>query len=490
MSDTLENRTLKHYLTFVTDGLEPIEIDEPFGFDAIRFSIKQKDDGYGRDITFSGDDKAEYTFGVKENPLGHQFDKLLEARRTKGYEYICTYTLKDVESNIDYVVGNVDFETADTNLFDYFKAIIVQDTKQAIIKRKEDSSISQFSDVGLDGNDIEPVETSNILIKPVPSIQSSKWVSILSEPRQFIIIEDGLFMNFCQNIIKSEIDDTLTYFSNLESGIFSFPYLKAQEDLTNVQISIYDFFCEITDVQDGSGSLDLIVVVSDDNNVVYQQVILDSIFINEAFNSSYDLTIPLISSGQVLNIGIGKGGDGVIGNIGSMNIDITAKKTAMPSVTKGVRLIDSIKYTSKSICTDLTVNAPRFDVGGEHYNNFIFSGNMLRGRDKFVLSWKSIHNYLQGSPNCDYEINGNENFIGNDEDFYPNNDIGAFLISPNDDSTVIYNERFTNNTFNFKYKYFDQDKDSENTLDVVHSEAEFNIANDQVKTQRILILNL
>ena len=42
MSDTLENRTLKHYLTFVTDGLEPIEIDEPFGFDAIRFSIKQK----------------------------------------------------------------------------------------------------------------------------------------------------------------------------------------------------------------------------------------------------------------------------------------------------------------------------------------------------------------------------------------------------------------------------------------------------------------
>ena len=509
MSEPLDNRKLKHYLTFVTDGLDPIEIDEPVGFDAANFSIKQRDDGYARDITFSGDGEAEYEFYEKCNPLGHQIERLIDGRKRKGFEYICTYSLYDTELDVNYVVGNVDFETSQTNFYDYFKAIIVQDTKNAIIQRKESTKIDLFSDEGIDRNEIEPVFTHNLLLKPVPEIQNSEWKISATKTFFHPFLAGGggtVYYNDQNVLLKSGIKNSLSYltfYTSFEQNIDNVSYIEAQEDLSNVKINVKykGIFKKLNGTFNNLSILSLRYVVFSDINDPLGSILFSSRlspFLGFRITNSeptisidyeHEATIPILPSGFRLAIYFTQntaflGGGNTSFELTEFNTKIQAKSTAIASVSKAVRLIDAINYSAKSICTDLSVVAPRFEIGGEWYDNFILSGNMLRGVNKFVIEWKQIHNYIQGSPNCDYEVNGEIVYIGNDEDFYTNTEIGAFLIVPNDDNNAIFNDRFTNNGFNFKYKDYNQDEDDSNTLDSVHTEIELSLANDQVNNSK------
>ena len=75
---------MKFTLDFKSDNYGLKTIDEPFGVDGIRFSLKQKTDkgGMARDISFSGGD-LEFEFTKFRD---HQLKQILYYHRKFGFE--------------------------------------------------------------------------------------------------------------------------------------------------------------------------------------------------------------------------------------------------------------------------------------------------------------------------------------------------------------------------------------------------------------------
>jgi hypothetical protein len=80
-------------------------------------------------------------------------------------------------------------------------------------------------------------------------------------------------------------------------------------------------------------------------------------------------------------------------------------------------------------------------------------------------------------------------FIGQEDDYYPNIEIGAFLNKQDSNFNIGYNERFAVNEVNIKYDDFNQDKDDENTRDAVHTEMETVNANRNVQNEKEIDIN-
>lgn len=168
---------LEHYLNFISDNTGMVRIDEPIGFDASNFVIEQDKNRYGRDISFAGEE-SDFTF-VNINALyGHYFDKLIEYDKIYGFESEVEYLLKDSETDVYYLVGQVDFVNKQTDQIKEFSCKFIQSTSQALLKRRNDVTVDLFSDTDLDGEPIEPVNTSGILIKAKPLVQLSELRSI------------------------------------------------------------------------------------------------------------------------------------------------------------------------------------------------------------------------------------------------------------------------------------------------------------------------
>mgnify|MGYP003637096091 CR=1 FL=1 len=494
MSDILN---YKFYLNFKNiDSFGRIEITEPIGFDGASFLVEQEDKRYGRDAYKINEEislnfyKGSFDVStMRQLPNGTVIYNL-----TQGYDYLIDcFNRYGFESDVDFEIelnsvlfipSNLDFQTSETDGYSYMTCKAVQVQDKQLIKRRSDLIVDVFSDKDIDGNPITPLVAQNILLRAKPSIQISKWKSILVEPRQFIITISGGIINFASNIIEYGIDDSLSYLSSLENSIFDFKYIRAAESLTDVKIKISNFFCEITDVQNGSGTLSLRVVVGNASDVVTETYILDTIGNGQSFDEDYELTIPLIDRDSVLCIGIFKFGDGVIGNAGSMEIDIQATSTALDTVIKGVRWIDLIKQNVKSI-NGFDVVAPQLQSGGEHYNNFGFTGNLIKRRDDvpFPVKFDDLVKTLM-EHNGDYQVIDGSVYINNYESFYANNEIGAFLSSPDESFKKTFNPRFAINQYEVGFEEFEQDKDESNTTDSVHTETQWSLDNVQVENKK------
>lgn len=530
MAEPLNNRTLEHYLNFVSDGFGMKQIDEPIGFDAANFVIEQDKGRYGRDISFAGED-VDFMFTNTKNKYGFYFDRLLEYDKIYGFESEIEYLLRDTEFDIYYVVGQLDFQEKTTDQATKFSCKMIQSTTQAILERRVDTKVDLFSDEDLDGNYIEPVQTKNILIKAKPIVQKSEW-----QNTSFWAYTGGsgsgvtkvLYQNPISQSIIYNIENTLNgsitrYATTTTAGEFPESQLKdmvfidAINDLNNISINIKDLKVSyfVTTGENfnanntGSGGVvrpqyRTYIGTDDDINSEggeFTTLPFTSQFIgNESINrfgsftgtaDRYDLTFDDITidlsgipRGFSLYASFYMDRYSTITEWLSGTITITATSTAIDTVTRGVRLVDAMKQVSKSINSNFVLNAPRFDVGGEWYDNFVFDGNMIRGRESdFVMTWKDIANSLQEF-NSDYEIDSNNVFVGKYDDFYTNTEIGNFLHAPDETFNLGYNERYTINAFNYKYKNYNQDKDDNNTIDGVHTEYESLLPNKQVENTK------
>lgn len=537
MADPLDSRTLKHFLDFVSDGFGVVQIDEPVGFDAAIFTIKQDSKRYGRDVSFSGGE-FKFTFTNTKNKFGYRFDKIIEFDNIYGYESEIKYLLQDSETEEFYVVGQLDFEKKTTDQITFFSCDMIQSTNQAILKRRNDVKVNLFSDKDLDDNDIDPVDTVNILIKAKPVIQVSKWEFLST----FFVFTGGFAdgdpqifrVNPIKDIVQGTIDNTLSFLntfivtfvgdagnnSRIANGRFDMAFIDAVDDLTNVAISIDEikisFFIPTGDDFDdawdiGSPVIRLETVV---NPLGLDDYTLEDALENQAFSLDFD--VEFIGSENIDRFGDFTGNadrydvtinaqEFVGSNIprghrlsldfhisrlftitewlsGKINISVTS--TAIDTVTRGVRLIEAMKQVSKSVNPLFSFTAPRFDLGGEWFDNFVFDGNLIRGRDvAFTTSWKTISEAMQ-ELNADYEIEDTSLSFLKYDDFYTNNDIGAFLIKPDDTFNLGFNERYTINEFEVKYKSFNQDKDDENTIDGIHTEYEALLPNKLVENKK------
>jgi len=505
----MDGINFKFYLNFKNDSIGRIEISEPVGFDGATFTIEQDSKRYGRDVAYGSEEVSLSFFeGVYDNGLTHCFDLLVRYYSDYGFESEVEFIVN--KNGLDFVIGLLDYQLAETDQITHFKTKVIQNTNQAIVKRRADVNVDVFSDTDLDDNPITPVTTQKILLKAKPVLQKSKW----EVSQDTFFTEAGFFLptfwNNMQNIIISGIEDSLTFFDFAITGNSETPFIrdvgkiiKAKGSLTNLKIK-YTFKVSyraevITPSIDYDPFQFALKVFKTDNTSSDWLTAVNTahfLFISPLFydnnEGTYDMvleyTFPSLNDGDYLYVlgqtqSIGASGSqrGIIFNDMGSKLEIEATSTAIDSVIEGVRHIDYVKQCFKS-ATGLNVIAPKYDIGGQFYNNFVFNGKLIRQFTDQAFYGTIKENVSQlVELNSDYQINKDTVYIGQYNDFYTNNEIGAFLTAPDQSFKSAFNDRYSINKMEYKYKSFEQDKDESNTIDAIHTSTQWLLPNKQVE---------
>ena len=534
-----EDKSFKFFLKFNNDDrFGTIEVTETVKFDGATYIVEQDSKRYGRDVSFMNEnlDLIFYkgTYDVSENPLLLP-DGTIVNNLTQGFEYLIEYfNIYGSESDVDYIVekdsivfnmGSVEITETDGEYF--VKAKVEQSGIIKIAKDRDDIVVNMFSSEDLDGNPITPLTTTNILTKAKPITQNSSFEHSADTQAQAVsnIVLGTPFLsqsgcNSANVTVEYGIQDTLSFLSPqfaLTNGIpngEAFTFIQARNDLTNVTISIKDvsatarqvvnnFFSD--KVLTGSGYIKLVVKIGVDVSNITESYTLwqhdfsyvdgDALIQEVTSPTSFNLDLNAIGSGNRVYIYFEPSAQSTFTGapyasgtlvsyrnylfLNNIKVSIKATSTAIDKVSKGFRYVDAKKHIVKSI-SGLDVYAPKFDVGGKYYSQFLMSGNMLRGREDvpFSIKFKDIMATIR-EVNADYQLdaldsNGdNVVYIGQFLDFYPNKEIGVFPIYPDESSVISFNERFKVNAINFEYKNFEQNKDAQNTIDATHTKSQW-----------------
>jgi hypothetical protein len=504
-----EDKSFKFFLKFNNDDrFGTIEVTETVKFDGATYIVEQDSKRYGRDVSFMNEnlDLIFYkgTYDVSENPLLLP-DGTIVNNLTQGFEYLIEYlNIYGSESDVDYIVekdsivsnmGSVEITKTDGEYF--VKAKVEQSGIIKIAKDRDDIVVNMFSSEDLDGNPITPLTTTNILIKSKPITQNSEW----SLPNVLTYNLGGAnignftsYYNFINNSVLYGVEDSLNYIQGA-GAVSNFVYIQAVEDLTNVSI---DLDLDLTLSREGDtgasqfGSISMWYAILETppidtigSNSIFEQSFNTannnvSYTVNETFTinnlnipSGYRLYIYFRTQVSIISFFRLKT------QFNSCVIKIKASSTSIDKVSKGFRYVDAKKHIVKSI-SGLDVYAPKFDIGGKYYSQFLMSGNMLRGRVNvpFSIKFKDIMETIR-EVNADYQLDALDSngdivvYIGQFLDFYPNKEIGVFPIYPDESSVISFNERFKVNSINLEYKHFEQNKDAQNTLDATHTKSQW-----------------
>jgi len=510
----------KHFL--VIDS-EEIEILEPINFDASSFIVEQDKKKFGRDI-YKGNEEISLYFGdeigepleierVLNNGmiLRHKnsgLELLLNANNNNGTEAIVFWKL---QFGTESILFELDFGTAKTDNLTYIELKVIQNTEQAKIKRREKIKIDAFATKDLDDNVITPITTQKLFMKAKPIEQFSNFLTPENQGGlvKFPAFASDYFVafNFNNQVENYGVENTLSYISGFNQiftssdydKIDDFVYVKALNQLKG-SIEINDFEIKANVVStltfqncsvkayyyigaffDYSEKIELFSDNIPDGTINFTKnfsTILNDVFIQNGYSFcfwfEFHAPIPLVSGEtNVYNIDFIKG---------ETNFYLTS--TAISSVINSVRYIDLIKQNYKTIGATPVI-APKFDVGGQFYDNFCFNGKLIRQlADPFYLELTETLESLQEF-NADSQINESNNFIGQYNDFYPNIDLGGFLINPDKDFSIEKNERYLINKFTFGYKKYQKDNtEKDNTLDAIHTDTEWYVPNNKSENEK------
>ncbi len=482
----------KHYLNFLDlPQIGTIQISEPFGFDGSSFKVEQDSKRFGRDV-FKANEEIELEFTREQFEQLNQPQTLPDGTQinhaSQGWDYLIQlFELYGWESSVEYILEK-DGVTFTQGIFDYFTAIIgndsikfkiIQDSAREKLKRNADTFVDAFNDKDLDGNDITPCSTTNILLKAKPISQESKWVYGFEEATELTVGSSQAF-NYANNVIKSDIQNTLSYIQGVQAPN-QFRYLFANTTLTNGKLKISNLSVRITGVQFPWSLARLRMVVGYGTGDIFINAIsFTTITFPEQFASEYEFDLPTLQVGTYLYIYFqALDANQLDISFESMDIDITATSTGFDSVIKGIRLIDLIKHNVKS-ASGLETIAPLYDVGGIYYNTFAFNGYLIgQITDKeFNNKFKDLMDILPETFQ-DYQINTNDVEILPSYDYYANNEIGAFIELPDHESTTTFNKRYFLNTADIGFKNSSKNRETngQNTIDDVHGTTQWKFPN-------------
>ena len=506
----------KYYLDF-TFGR--VEILEPIGYDGSNTMLKQSDNRYARDVMY-GSDKVKLKFqdeygepcepyildnGVIVKHLGSGFNLLLEENRNFGSESDVKFIVSD---GVEEFSMSLNFADAETDDFSFIELSLIQEDTLAVYKRQEKKPIDLFSDKDLEGNTITPVQTLKVLFKAQPVTQVSQWGQsrrqfAVDSPTNMVALGAG-FNNYnpCQAVQSYGIEDTL---SNFDTS-FSFAnvpqkarFVRASNSLTKLRLTVEtdithhhrfnnipdpfgnpsrsEFKIRIGRSTDGISLRESQTVY---NNIIEQDYAVNfkipeliEIDVDFSLNQGEYFLIWFQSPATIRATSVDYNNTAISSFLTFNKCDFTLKaiSTGVSSVTNAVRYIDAIKQINKAIGTLPTVT-PRFEIGGQWYNNVLFNGKLIRQitDEPFTISLEDLRKNLSGEFNSDYQVSNDEFFVGHESEFYTNEDLGGFLNLPDTDFGKPKNDRFLINEFNFIYENYEKDKDEKNTLDAIHTE--------------------
>lgn len=500
----------KFFLEFLKDGTGRVAIDEPIGFSSLIWVLKQKEKGHARDVSFN-DGEAELKFVWTRN---HYLDKLFFYDQMYGFESKVRFIVEI--DGVETILGDLDFSMRNTDGLEYFKCKVIQDSNYQTVKRRKETKVDLFSDKDLNGNPITPISTTNILVKAKSVPNTSRWEQSSNFVSRFRAKgDDGtstvfFHINPCQNLILSDINDSLTFGTAIERyyedvSTSQFSVLTAKDNLKNIEISIKDIalFVKTHVASGGNGYTDIRLEIR--HGMDFQTATKHTPFsvflrenITESHNINTDYIIDTLNRGETVWIlfwvKVRQSADDFVGNtkifevdmnISNMNMSISAESTGYNSITKGVRVYDVANQVVKSY-SGLPIKAVDYAPNGIHYDNFLMNGNLLRLKtDKpFNVSLDDLSKSLTET-HTDYEVNSEVEFI-NEKGFYRNEEIWFFdqvqFASMND----TYNPEFTINKMSFKYKNYQALKENEkpNSGNTIHGEADFIFKNSMVENKK------
>lgn len=515
-NNPIDTNSFRHFL--IIRGVD-YEISEPINFNQSNFKITQDD--IARD-TFLGNEESPLQFeisfgnptssfvnndGVTINHLPSGAELLIQENLDYGNESDVKYKL--TKNNISFTTGNIDFSTDfNTDNETYVHCRVIQNNKQSLIKKREDVTIDALSDKDLDDNTIVPITVQKMFFRAKPVYKVSEWDNGVLDLTPFSL-NHFIFPSInlkSYNVENSfvPLDRIYTYGGGSgEVELTNSRCLKAKEDLSEVKVelrlnAIFEKLTSSGEDQSG-GNLQIILCKGDETSLnlsptpFYNQQIsnVNNSSGTQTINTSFNIDVGLLSSGTSLVVvyyfirGLSDTSQYRLRFLES-NMTIEAKSTAISSTTGAVRLIDLIKQVYKGIGS-LPVNAQKYDVGGEFYDNFCFNKNLIKQdlTKPFYVRLKDVKEHLLEQ--CSYaQVNDNEIHIGNFEDFYTNNYIGGFIEIPEYDSVFYKNQKYLVNKFVFGYEKYEQDRTEKNTVDAIHTDSEWFVqANNSINNKSI-----
>jgi hypothetical protein len=495
-------------LRFKNNENVTVSIDEPINFATVDFQLSQKDKGYGRDVSFNGGE-VQFEFVKYRN---HYLDKLLLYNNTYGFESIVELIITC--GTITTIIGELDFATAITDDFEYFKCKVIQQSSKQIVKRRKAVKVDLLSDKDIDGNYIAPLVPENTLLISKPIYQVSKWEQPEDAVRFFTTFSSGIRrwgINFARQITQSNIQDSLVPVESQRVDLASYDGLQcvtALTNLKNVKISIpaFYFYVRINGINEYNPagylqySFNYGITDSPSDNYPTENRFINTVTLNTegavyTYNQSFEVTIPSLSSGQSLFVWhevVTRNQtdyNTVTATVSckGMKVNISAESDTFNSIAPSFRLVDVMRQVVKSI-SGLNISAPRFEIDQDFYDNRLLNGNSLRAisNKPFYVSLEDLEKSLV-ELNVDWEINANGAiFFGSEDDFYINQEIKEFTNTQFSSFNKSFNPRFQINEFSYGYKNFQSLKENEEpqSADVIHGESKWVLQNKSVENKK------
>lgn len=481
MAEPLNDNGVSFALNFINDGAGRIDIDEPLQFDALNFVLEQDDNRYGRDVSFAGGEFG-LRFDQKSNQNISQLQRLLDYNDIYGFESNVQFIV--TVNNSDYVAGKLDFQSAVTDGLSYFETNVIQETTQALLKRRSDIKIDMFSTVNVGGEVIAPLTTNNVFLRAKTILSISEWTSPLIFSRTIGLGESPIRWNSANQVLESAIENTLSFIvDTTQTGEF-IRLIESQSTLTDVVLSISN----ITLTQLGIGvETDVVYRIGSDFNTATEQEAIN-LGTSDLVNFSAQANINNLRSGQSLWVYFrttGNNGDGIILQSGA-TINIEANETPVSTITPSIPIQNIISQVVLSTTGMAAIFSTAFSSATD--NESCFNGLALRGfdPDNFYVSFEDITAWMQ-EINADFQIQDNDTvFFGLYGDFYPNNEAGSYTLPPPESFKVTYNRRYTINKFTYEYDKFEDDKNTEdnNALTAIHTQSEWTVPNNEVQNKK------
>ncbi|MXV39354.1 hypothetical protein GO491_11815 [Flavobacteriaceae bacterium Ap0902] len=519
MIEPLDINELNFKLHFKSDEDVIMPIDEPIGWEDIDLSIKQGD-MYARVLEI-GDDEFNLRFAPIPDHYNSPFDKLINYLNTFGYE-----------SKVDLIVSigidewfrcELDFSKHTTNKETYFECPVIIKSARAEIERKNDIKVDLLSNLTLDDHLLYPIDVKEVTLKPKEIKDVSRHQ--LNETNEEEVIYSQLGQEGYQNRTTvwsfrifgfnkySTIDTALSYengaFYNagftglIQSGIAR-DNMGATHEIKEkgaLQIRI-NFDYEIGNVRDFFRvSFGLYVIETDgdsfivnenENNLIFDQDNFNNTSISrftESGNIEYNLDLNitrLTKLAPIFTIYTRNNGN-IDGSsfirVSNVRFDAEMIDEYPATTAKMVRLIDAGKHVLSNYTNgEATFEHPKFDSRQTFHNLMTTTGFYIRGFDNepMPLSYKDWLEQIQAL-NCDVQINGDNIFIGRQEEFYRDIEMARFEFMPDVDSfNVSFNEERMFNKLTLEFDKYEEGNE-QNTLDSFTTETEWYVPNKRLK---------
>lgn len=496
---------IKFFFDFVSSGHGKRYIVEPTGFREADFTIEQEEGRFGRDVQFAGGEQKLTIHALPQQC----FDEIMYNKQYFGYESIVKFGVEFDETTT--IIGEIDFYTATTDGVNYFEFTVIEESQRALLKTRYDAKTSLLSAVDLDGNPIMPVPYTSMLLKAKPLRQKSIWTNPeLGKRFEFNPMSGADYINPVRQQKLYGIEDSLTWIEdrNNDTGEL-FAHVEAANNLLNLNVTLnhnvtwqYVPFGAASQRQGSirirvvwGQSIDLGILSGQTRDLYYRQITGNTTQ-NVVLPLNMTAEIPFVNATDRIWIGY------TVGSLGSSQVitfqecttEITASSVAFNTVVPVMRMIDAMKYVVKA-SSGLTLNAPRYDAGGELYNQYITTSSLMRRLfDKPInASFKDIVEDWICQEMADYSLRtDNSVYVGFYKDYYPNVEIGSYNQKITDDYSERNNERYAVNILKYGYKnYASQKENSEgNTYDIVHGDSQWLNGNKKAKNTKDISIGL